>query len=136
MDWRAFSVNHRAEWLHCLRKAFEELGGGAGPDGRVSLDTLLGSLTDKLPEEEVGTRGRTCTGDLRLQPRMYASPSDSELGWLWQRVGLLAGRASVHGLDHGGTSWPPGGISPRPRSMMGELLYPHAAPPLCRLLIK
>ncbi|GIL43935.1 hypothetical protein Vafri_1520 [Volvox africanus] len=53
VDWRTFQANHRAEWLDCLRKAFEGLGGGSGPDGRVSLDQLMAALHEKLPEEEV-----------------------------------------------------------------------------------
>ncbi|GIL95565.1 hypothetical protein Vretimale_1571, partial [Volvox reticuliferus] len=53
VDWRTFQANHRAEWLDCLRKAFEDLGGGSGPDGRVSLDQLMAALHEKLPEEEV-----------------------------------------------------------------------------------
>lgn len=61
VDWRTFQANHRAEWMSCLRKAFEELGGGAGPGGALSLEALMAALNEKLPEEEVGG-SRTAEG--------------------------------------------------------------------------
>ncbi|KAG2495634.1 hypothetical protein HYH03_006234 [Edaphochlamys debaryana] len=53
VDWRSFQANHRAEWMQCLRHAFEELGGGAGGAGAISVEQLEAALNDKLPEEEV-----------------------------------------------------------------------------------
>jgi hypothetical protein len=54
----ALQANHRGEWMECLRRAFEELGGGGGGEGgRLRVDTLVEALADKLPEDEVRLGG-------------------------------------------------------------------------------
>ena len=51
VDWRAFQANHRGEWLSCLRKTFQDLD--VDQSGRLSTETLVRLLSDKLPEGEV-----------------------------------------------------------------------------------
>ncbi|KAG1662768.1 hypothetical protein FOA52_006794 [Chlamydomonas sp. UWO 241] len=50
-DWRSFEVNHRDEWLACLRKTFEGLD--VLGSGRVRAEQLVEILGPKLPEGEV-----------------------------------------------------------------------------------
>lgn len=49
-------VNHRDEWLACLRAAFEGLD--RDKTGRISVTEIMHSLGDKLPESEVRGLGR------------------------------------------------------------------------------
>jgi hypothetical protein len=51
-------MNHREEWLACLRATFEGLD--RDRDGRISTAEIMRVLMDKLPEEEVGGNG--CPG--------------------------------------------------------------------------
>jgi hypothetical protein len=44
-------VNHREEWLACLRSAFESLDSDG--DGRLRSSEILDLLRDKLPEADV-----------------------------------------------------------------------------------
>ena len=41
MDWDEFAVNHRDEWLDCLRATFEGLSAGSGRIGVQELVALL-----------------------------------------------------------------------------------------------
>lgn len=47
--WR--QVNHREEWLQCLRATFDAMD--ADRDGRLRPGEILEALRDKLPEAEV-----------------------------------------------------------------------------------
>lgn len=51
-------VNHRDEWLQCLRATFDAMD--ADKDGRLKPSEILEALRDKLPEAEVrpGPGGR------------------------------------------------------------------------------
>ncbi len=67
-------VNHRDEWLDCLRTTFEGLDGNK--DGRISVKDMMKALASKLPQEEVGCV-RLCTvnlyaGDLASFCRKFA----------------------------------------------------------------
>jgi hypothetical protein len=44
-------VNHRDEWLQCLRATFDAMD--ADKDGRLKPSEILEALRDKLPEAEV-----------------------------------------------------------------------------------
>lgn len=54
----AAQVNHRDEWLQCLRATFDAMD--ADKDGRLKPSEILEALRDKLPEAEVrpGQGGR------------------------------------------------------------------------------
>lgn len=51
MDWGALQENNRDLWLECARRAFAGLD--ADSDGRLSVETLIATLRDKLPATEV-----------------------------------------------------------------------------------
>ncbi len=76
-------VNHRDEWLSCLRAAFEGLD--ADNDGRIHVAEIMKSLAAKLPEAEVcvrqtaGTAAPACS---QGQPCQQTQPLD-----LVQRMG-------------------------------------------------
>jgi truncated hemoglobin YjbI len=53
-------VNHREEWLQCLRTTFDAMD--ADRDGRLRPSEILEALKDKLPEAEVSNKHE-------LQPR-------------------------------------------------------------------
>ncbi|MEW5299911.1 MAG: hypothetical protein WDW36_002881 [Sanguina aurantia] len=53
VDWHEFEVNHRDEWLACLRKTFSTLD--VDGDGLLQVDELIAVLRDKLPEDEVNS---------------------------------------------------------------------------------
>lgn len=52
-------VNHRDEWLQCLRSTFDAMD--VDKDGRLKPSEILEALRDKLPQAEVRHR-HTATG--------------------------------------------------------------------------
>jgi hypothetical protein len=51
-------VNHRDEWLQCLRATFDAMD--VDKDGRLKPSEILHALRDKLPEAEVRRGGGCC----------------------------------------------------------------------------
>ena len=51
LDWVDFQVNHREEWMRCLKATFEDLD--KDKDGVISTAEIMKVLADKLPEGEV-----------------------------------------------------------------------------------
>ena len=53
-------VNHRDEWLACLRATFEGLDRDG--DGIISTSEIMAALSKKLPEEEASGESGLCLG--------------------------------------------------------------------------
>jgi hypothetical protein len=86
-------VNHRDEWLQCLRATFDAMD--VDKDGRLKPSEILHALQDKLPEAEV-------RGAMLLLLLLLLLLLGVGMGWVrassapvWTRDGL---KQILHGL--------------------------------------
>ena len=51
LDWRDLQSNNKDLWIECARRAFEDLDSRSA--GHITVENIVSSLRDKLPEEEI-----------------------------------------------------------------------------------